>query len=113
MNHQFRHWRNSELVRLRDWVDDRADLTPTLVALRIDDRATTYGELADTIDAYVDTAEYRGLSEDAGVVAALIACAPALVAGDGAAVPTRIDEVIAWLSRDLYDYGQTPLRAIS
>ena len=106
---------SSRLIAVRDWVLDRAEITPGLIAFRFAGQAISYARLAEALEAQVAAVEGHGFGPDAGIVAALVECAPAVLAsGDADQIAAVMDGVITWLSRYLDDGSDEPtlLRAI-
>jgi len=95
---------------------DRGAITPRLTAVRLGEKALSYGELAGRIDEYDNVCSLHGLSHNSAFYAALMNCMPTL--NDIESIEDRmrvIGEVEAWLGRRLGDSHGTRshLRAVS
>ncbi|NKY64873.1 hypothetical protein HGA04_19755 [Gordonia rubripertincta] len=96
-------------------IQDRGAITPKLTAVRLGDKALTYGELAHRIDEYDHVCSAHGMSQAAAFYAALMNCLPL---GDVQPLEARmqaIGEVEAWLGRGRGTVAPTRshLRAVS
>ncbi|SDU83961.1 hypothetical protein [Gordonia westfalica] len=97
-------------------IQDRGAITPKLTAVRLGDKALTYGELARRIDEYDHVCSAHGMSQAAAFYAALMNCLPTLA--DSQPLESRmqvIGEVEAWLGRGrgVAAPARTHLRAVS
>lgn len=95
----------TRLCRMRDWVDRRAEATPWLVAFRFEGRPVSYSELAEALARYVRVALREGMSEDSGVIAGILHCAPELSRMPADRITQEIDGVLMWLCRDIDGAG--------
>lgn len=90
-------------------IQNRGAITPHLTAVRLGNRALTYGELAEQIEAYDTVVAEYGMSHAAAFYAALMHCMPVLAEIERVDARLQvIGEVEAWLGRDS---GVVPTRA--
>lgn len=106
-------WGPQRLAATADHIRRRADVTPTLTAVRHGGDSATYRDLADSMDNYEGVTRAFGLGVGSAVAAGVLHCLPG-VAGydDGAAVARAMSDIVAWLGRDVDDSGVGSFRAV-
>ncbi|AZG48352.1 hypothetical protein [Gordonia insulae] len=105
-------WGTARLRATLDEVQRRAELTPTLTAVRYSGESVTYRDLAIALTRYDVVAETNGLGIGSSLVAAILHCLPRIGAlGDPTAVARTVHQVVEWLARDIGD-GYGSLRAV-
>ena len=99
---------SDRLMATRREVRRRAEITPTLTAVRFGGESATYSDLAEAFTGYDTVVERNGLGVGSSVVASIIHCLPRIGSlGEPAAVAVATGQVVDWLARDLDDgYGQ-------
>lgn len=86
---------------LRD-IATRAEVTPSLPAVRIGAHMVTYAELDDAIGSYGEVLDRHGLSHNAALAAALTHSLPELARISDVERRTEVlGDVVEWLSRHL------------
>lgn len=99
-----------------DDIHTRGEITPQLTAVRIGDKALTYGELAGSIEDYEHVLSEYGMSHSSAFYAALMHCMPSLVGIDPVDARMQvIAEIQAWLGRERGEVASVRprLRAVS
>ncbi|MCZ0914454.1 MULTISPECIES: hypothetical protein [Gordonia] len=97
-------------------IQNRGAITPHLTAVRLGEKALSYGELADSIEDYDTVLADQGMSHTAAFYAALMHCMPALADIQPAEARLQvIGEVQAWLGRERGEVANARphLRAVS
>lgn len=97
-------------------IQNRGAITPHLTAVRLGDKALTYGEFADRIEDYDIVLAEQGLSHIAAFYAALMHCIPSLAEIEPVAAKVQvIGEIEAWLGRERGEVApvRPRLRAVS
>lgn len=100
---------------IRDVITDihqRASVTPSLVAVRMDGQAITYRELDERVIDYRAVLERYGMSGGSPFAAALMHCVPNLN-GNDPSCGRRISDAAAWLGRHLDPPAHGGLRVVS
>ncbi|GAB23799.1 MAG TPA: hypothetical protein DIW80_01000 [Gordonia polyisoprenivorans] len=83
-------------------IRDRADMTPSLPAVRFGGHMVTYGELDQALDSFEVVMAQHGMSREAAFYAAVLHSVPALAEiSDPDEQGRNIDQVVAWLGRHL------------
>ncbi|MGV9827724.1 MULTISPECIES: hypothetical protein [unclassified Gordonia (in: high G+C Gram-positive bacteria)] len=96
------------MAELRNDVMRRAEATPWMTAVRLGDQAATYGQLAESLVSYESVMDRHGMAPEAAIYAALIQRLPALAEiSDPAKQGQMVDQVLAWLGRNLPSSGGT------
>ncbi|GAB89951.1 hypothetical protein [Gordonia rhizosphera] len=108
-------WEITRLRATRDAIAHRAEITPTLTAVRCSGDSATYRDLAGALVRYDTVAEHNGLGIGSTVTAAIMHCLPRIGSLDEPSdVAGTVCEVIEWLARDIDEgHGRPQLRAIS
>ncbi|MEE4021555.1 hypothetical protein V1Y59_00585 [Gordonia sp. PKS22-38] len=102
----------ARLRATRDEVARRAEITPTLTAVRFSGQSATYRDLSRALVRYGMVSDLNGLGIGSTICAAIVHCLPRIGRlGEPAAVAFTVNQVIDWLARDI-GHGETGLRAI-
>lgn len=112
---------SSEYQRTRWIVDDvlaKADLIPSLTAVRYGSQAVTYGALGEAFVRYERVASEHALDGVAALPAAILHCLPDVgMLESPEAVVGAMGEILTWLGRsvprDDDGHGRGHLRAVS
>ncbi|WP_342774339.1 hypothetical protein [Gordonia oryzae] len=83
-------------------IRDRADITPSLPAVRFGGQMVTYGELGQALDSFEAVMAQHGMSREAAFYAAVLHSVPQLAEiPDPDEQGRNLDQVVAWLARHL------------
>ena len=105
-------WETARLRATRDEIARRAEMTPTLTAVRVHGESATYRDLAGALARYGRVADHNGLGLGSTIAAAILHCLPRIGRlGEPSAIVNTVCQVLDWLARDL-DGGFGGLRAI-
>ncbi|MAU82295.1 hypothetical protein VX037_00415 [Gordonia sp. Z-3] len=105
-------WEAARLRATSDEIARRAQVTPTLTAVRVHGESATYRELAGALVRYGRVSDLNGLGVGSTIAAAILHCLPRIGRlGEPMAVVHTVRQVLDWLARDL-DEGFGGLRAI-
>lgn len=111
MNVSADHVGESQVTELLVDIRTRAQLTPSLPAVRFDGCMVTYGDLGAAVDSFETVTQRHGLAGGASLYAAVLHTLPALADLDDAVEQgVVLDQVISWLGRHLPP-SATPLQA--
>lgn len=91
-------WGDFTVADLIEHITRRASAMPSLVAIRYGADALTYSDLLDLIGRYLSVSRAHGMSDESGVVAAVMFGLPA-TAEDRSGV--AVAEVIGWIGRGI------------
>lgn len=91
----------------------RAQVTPSLPAVRYAGQMVTYGDLDRAIETYSDVMRRHGMSMESAFYAAILHSIPALAEiTDADAQGRALDQVVEWLSRHVSAASGEGLRAV-
>ncbi|MFW0795584.1 hypothetical protein AAFP30_17365 [Gordonia sp. CPCC 205515] len=102
------------MEELIEHIKRKAEITPSLTAVRFGEDSVTFGGLSTSLRAYEDVMSSHALSSDAAMIPALMNCIPGIASvGEPTKQMRIVNEVIGWLSRDLGGGTDNRLRAVS
>ncbi|MGV9791600.1 hypothetical protein [Gordonia sp. NPDC003422] len=108
-------WEQQRTRAIIDQVFAKADLTPSLTAVRHSGQAATYGALAEALTRYEQVASKHSINAEAALPASVLHCLPNVgKLGSPDAVAGALGEILSWLGRDVPrgDEGRGHLRAV-
>lgn len=108
-------WEHQRTRAIIDNVFAKAELTPSLTAVRHSGQATTYGALATALERYEQVASKHSINAEAALPASVLHCLPDVGnLGSPDAVAGAMGEILGWLGRDIPrgDEGRGHLRAV-
>ncbi len=98
--------------QLMDHIAQRADVTPSLTAVRHSGEAVSFGRLDSAIADYSSVVTNRGMSEGSAVVAGLLNSLPSVAKLSAEQIGEAMSDMLTWLSRDLPAAAPGRLRAV-
>ncbi|NMO00083.1 hypothetical protein HH308_02510 [Gordonia sp. TBRC 11910] len=98
--------------QLLEHIQQRAEITPTLTAVRHSGEAVTFGRLDSAIADYSPVVTASGMSDQSAVVAGLLHSLPTVTRLSAAQIGAAMHDMLAWLSRDLDGGAGRQLRAV-
>lgn len=98
-------WGPQRLAATVEHIRRRADVTPTLTAVRHSGESATYRDLAESLAHYENVTRVQGLGVGSAVAAGVLHCMPGVAAGDGESVARAMSDIVEWLGRDIGDTG--------
>ena len=115
MSHSSFSWEQQRTRAIIDQVFAKAELTPSLTAVRHSGQAATYGALAEALTRYEQVASKHSINAEAALPASVLHCLPNVgKLGLPDQVAGAIGEILSWLGRDVPrgDEGRGHLRAV-
>lgn len=97
-------WVDARISATLDEVAHRAEVTPTLTAVRYGHDSVSYHDLAGALAGYDSVADHNGMAVGSSMAAAILHCLPTIGSlGEPSAVVKAVNQVVEWLGRDLGD----------